>query len=181
MPQFTSGNIMQKNFQSRKGNKVGYVFKTINTPVGRLKLIANNGGLVAILWSNDNPNRVKITAHLDQSHPVLLKAEQQLQEYFSEKRKSFSLKLNPIGTDFQKKVWQALLTIPYGETKSYLELAQQIGNAKACRAVGAANGKNPISIIIPCHRVIGTNGKLTGFAGGLETKAQLLSLEGNLL
>ncbi len=172
---------MQKYFQNKKGSKMEYVFKTTNTPVGRLKLIANDAGLAAVLWPNDNPNRVKITAHLDKSHPVLLKAEEQLQEYFLGKRKNFSLKLNPIGTEFQRKVWQALLTIPFGETTSYLDLAQRVGNTKACRAVGAANGKNPISIIIPCHRVIGSNGKLTGFAGGLDTKAQLLSLEGNHL
>ena len=158
-----------------------YFYKTTITPVGRLKLIANDEGLAAVLWPNDNPNRVKITARPDEDHPVLRKTEQQLQEYFSGKRKTFSLKLNPGGTEFQKKVWQALLTIPFGETKSYLELALQVGNRKACRAVGAANGKNPISIIIPCHRVIGRDGKLTGFAGGLETKAQLLSLEDKLL
>ncbi len=109
---------------------------------------------------------------------MLLETERQLNDYFSGKRKSFSVKLDFKGTDFQKKVWAALLTIPFGETRSYGQIAQQIKNPKAVRAVGAANGKNPISIIAPCHRVIGSTGKLTGFAGGLGTKAHLLALEG---
>jgi methylated-DNA-[protein]-cysteine S-methyltransferase len=111
-------------------------------------------------------------------NPILLRAVQQLQEYFSGTRNSFDLELDFAGTDFQKKVWQALLTIPFGETRSYSEIAEQIGNPSAVRAVGAANGKNPISIVAPCHRVIGASGKLTGFAGGLEAKERLLTLEG---
>jgi methylated-DNA-[protein]-cysteine S-methyltransferase len=110
---------------------------------------------------------------------MLLEAERQLNDYFSGKRKSFTLKLDFKGTEFQKKVWEALLTIPFGETRSYGQIAKQIKKPAAVRAVGAANGKNPISIIAPCHRVIGSRGKLTGFAGGLEAKAFLLSLEGN--
>jgi methylated-DNA-[protein]-cysteine S-methyltransferase len=100
-----------------------------------------------------------------------------LAEYFEGKRRSFSLKLDPIGTKFQNDVWQALLAIPFGETRSYGQLAKQLGNPQASRAVGAANGKNPISIVVPCHRVIGSSGKLTGFAGGLRAKAHLLELE----
>jgi methylated-DNA-[protein]-cysteine S-methyltransferase len=115
----------------------------------------------------------------DKKHPVLLETEKQLGEYFAGKRSRFSVKLDPKGTDFQNKVWAALRTIPFGETRSYGQIARQIGNVKAMRAVGAANGKNPISIIVPCHRVIGASGKLTGFAGGLDVKEQLLSLEGN--
>ena len=109
---------------------------------------------------------------------VLLAAEQQLKEYFAGTRHQFELELDFTGTEFQKQVWQALLTIPFGETRSYSQIAQQIGNPKAVRAVGAANGRNPISIIAPCHRVIGASGGLTGFAGGLEAKQYLLALEG---
>lgn len=151
----------------------------IDTPVGRLTLIASDEGLAAIMWENDNPNRVHPKADIrNDEHPVLQETTTQLQEYFSGQRNSFSVALDPIGTAFQKEVWNALSTIPYGETRSYLQIANQIGNPKAVRAVGAANGRNPISIIVPCHRVIGTSGALTGFAGGLETKAALLSLEG---
>jgi methylated-DNA-[protein]-cysteine S-methyltransferase len=114
---------------------------------------------------------------VDQRHPILLHTERQLDEYFAGKRKTFSIALDIRGTSFQKNVWEALLAIPFGETRSYGQLAKQLGNSKAMRAVGAANGRNPMSIIVPCHRVIGSSGKLTGFAGGLETKARLLSLE----
>jgi methylated-DNA-[protein]-cysteine S-methyltransferase len=107
----------------------------------------------------------------------LLETEKQLSEYFAAKRQSFDLPLDFSGTDFQKQVWQALLQIPFGETRSYKDIALQIGNLKAVRAVGAANGKNPISIIVPCHRVVGANGKLVGFAGGLDNKDILLKLE----
>lgn len=156
-----------------------YVYKTMKSPVGELKLVASDKGLVAILWENDNPQRVRLApVSEDKNHPVLLEAERQLKDYFSGKRKSFSVKLDFKGTEFQKKVWAALLTIPFGETRSYGQIAKQIKNPKAVRAVGAANGKNPISIIAPCHRVIGSTGKLTGFAGGLEAKARLLALEG---
>ncbi len=109
---------------------------------------------------------------------IIKKAYEQLQEYFNGERKSFDLPLNPKGTDFQKSVWNALLQIPYGEVWSYKDVAKYIGNEKACRAVGNANNKNPIVIIIPCHRVIGTNGKLVGYGGGLPMKEKLLKLEG---
>jgi methylated-DNA-[protein]-cysteine S-methyltransferase len=156
-----------------------YVYKNVQTPVGKLKLVGSDRGLAAILWEKDDPKRVRlnITAE-DKAHPVLLETEQQLNAYFAGKRKQFSVKLDFAGTVFQKKVWRALLAIPFGETRSYGQIAKQLGNPKAMRAVGAANGKNPISIITPCHRVIGASGKLTGFAGGLETKARLLALEG---
>jgi methylated-DNA-[protein]-cysteine S-methyltransferase len=156
-----------------------YVYKTMTSPVGELKLVASDKGLAAILWEHDNPRRVRFArVSEDNNHPVLVEAERQLKDYFSGKRKSFSVKLDFQGTEFQKKVWAALLTIPFGETRSYGQIAKQIQNPKAVRAVGAANGKNPISIIAPCHRVIGSTGKLTGFAGGLEAKARLLALEG---
>jgi len=156
-----------------------YFYKEINSPVGRLKIIAGNIGLAAILWEDDNPDRVRVRTYTENNtHPVLINTERELMEYFEGKRTTFSLALDPIGTEFQKTVWNALSTIPYGETRSYRDIATQIGNVKAVRAVGAANGKNPISIVVPCHRVIGSSGELTGFAGGLEVKARLLSLEG---
>jgi len=155
-----------------------YSYKTTQTPVGRLKLIASDRGLAAILWENDDPKRVRLSPLAeDGSHPVLLETERQLNDYFAGKRQTFSLRFACVGTEFQKEVWAALTTIPFGETRSYAQIARQIGRPKAVRAVGAANGKNPLSIVVPCHRVIGSNGKLTGFAGGLETKAALLKLE----
>ena len=155
-----------------------YAYKMMKSPVGELQLIAGEKGLAAILWEKDDPKRVRVGPMVeDKDHPVLLEVERQLKDYFAGKRKTFSLKLDSIGTAFQKKVWEALLTIPFGQTRSYAQIAKQIGRPKAVRAVGAANGKNPISIIAPCHRVIGSNGKLTGFAGGLEAKACLLDLE----
>jgi methylated-DNA-[protein]-cysteine S-methyltransferase len=153
-------------------------YKVMQSPVGDLKLVASDEGLVAILWQNDKPSRVRLNQLVeDTTHPILLDTERELGEYFAGKRKSFSIPLDMRGTPFQKNVWHALLAIPFGETRSYGQLAKQLGNPQAMRAVGAANGRNPISIIVPCHRVIGSSGKLTGFAGGLETKAQLLSLE----
>jgi methylated-DNA-[protein]-cysteine S-methyltransferase len=110
-------------------------------------------------------------------HPVLVETERQLDEYFGGRRRAFSIPLDMRGTRFQKDVWAALLAIPFGGTISYGQLATQLGNARATRAVGKANGRNPISIVVPCHRVIGSSGKLTGFAGGLEVKSRLLSLE----
>ena len=155
-----------------------YFYKTMASPVGRLKLVATDTGLAAILWANDDPKRVRLgPLEEDRYHPTLLAAERQLTEYFAGKLEKFSLPLDFAGTVFQKKVWAALIAIPFGETRSYGQIAVQIGHPKAVRAVGAANGKNPLSIIAPCHRVIGSNGKLTGFAGGLETKAILLRLE----
>ena len=156
-----------------------YFHKTIESRVGMLKLIASDDGLAAILWQDDSPQRVRLDHGVERpDHPVLLEAERQLNEYFAGERKQFDLKLDFVGTAFQRRVWAALLTIPYGETRSYGQIARQIGTPAAVRAVGAANGRNPISIIAPCHRVIGSTGKLTGFAGGLETKAHLLALEG---
>jgi methylated-DNA-[protein]-cysteine S-methyltransferase len=150
------------------------------SPVGRLKLVAGEHGLMAILWENDDPKRVRLDETVaDTGHPVLQQTARQLDDYFAGRRRVFDLPLAFQGTDFQKAVWQALLAIPFGETRNYGQLTAQLGNPSASRAVGAANGKNPISIIAPCHRVIGGNGKLTGFAGGLEAKAYLLGLEGH--
>jgi methylated-DNA-[protein]-cysteine S-methyltransferase len=165
--------------RARHDVRKDHVFKMIGSRVGVLKLVASNDGLAAILWEDDDPQRVRLNiVAKDDNHPVLLEAERQLAEYFSGKRKAFDLTLDFAGTEFQKKVWQALLTIPFGETRSYAQIARQIGSPNAVRAVGAANGKNPISIVAPCHRVIGSTGELTGFAGGLDAKAHLLGLEG---
>jgi methylated-DNA-[protein]-cysteine S-methyltransferase len=158
---------------------MNYVYTTMGSPVGALKLIASNRGLAGILWEDDRIARVPHLADAvaEKGHPVLVAAEKQLAEYFAGSRTKFTLPLDFIGAEFNKKVWQALLTIPYGETRTYGQIAKEIGAPKSSRAVGAANGKNPVSIVAPCHRVIGANGKLTGFAGGLEVKAFLLKLE----
>ena len=153
-------------------------YKMIDSPVGKLKLIASDKGLAAILWEKDSPRRVRLGDLVaDEQHPILMETQRQLGEYFAGKRKSFSVALDMRGTRFQRDVWEALLAIPFGETRSYGQLAKQLGNPRATRAVGAANGRNPVSILVPCHRVIGSSGKLTGFAGGLEVKAHLLALE----
>ena len=158
------------------------LYKTMSSPVGELTLVANESALAAILWENDKPTRVRLgPMSAVTSAPILYQAEEQLNEYFAGTRTRFELALNFVGTEFQRKVWAALLTIPFGETRSYSDIALQIGNANAVRAVGAANGKNPISIVAPCHRVIGKSGDLTGFAGGVETKRILLELEREIL
>ncbi len=163
-------------------NEKKYFYKMMQSPVGELKLVGSTDGLAAILWERDNPHRTHLNVvGEDKKLPVLLEAERQLAEYFKGKRSIFKLKLDFSGTSFQKKVWQALLTIPFGETRSYGQIAKQVGSPKAVRAVGGANSRNPISIIAPCHRVIGASGKLTGFAGGMKTKAYLLEFEGGKL
>lgn len=154
------------------------VHTDIGSPVGTLRLVASDTGLVAILWPNERAGRVPLGPTVeDSAHPVLVEAAAQVTEYFAGKRRAFDVPLDFRGTEFQRSVWQALLTIPYGETRSYGQIARQIGRPSASRAVGAANGRNPVSIIAPCHRVIGTGGALTGFAGGLAAKRMLLDLE----
>jgi methylated-DNA-[protein]-cysteine S-methyltransferase len=151
---------------------------TMPSPVGQLTLIGSDAGLSAVLWPNDPPARVRRDGVRESAdHPLLRMARVQLQDYFDGARTRFDLPLDFIGTDFQCAVWRALLDIPFGQTRSYAQIAAAIGRPKAVRAVGAANGRNPISIIAPCHRVVGSNGALTGFAGGLEAKAFLLDLE----
>jgi methylated-DNA-[protein]-cysteine S-methyltransferase len=153
-------------------------YKEMHSPVGRLKLIANARALVAVLWECERPDRVKLDIlALAPEHPILYEAERQLKEYFAGRRFDFDLPFEPNGSDFQKKVWQGLQNIPFGQTRTYRELAESIGAATAFRAVGLANGKNPLSIVVPCHRGIGSDGSLTGFAGGLQVKATLLALE----
>ncbi len=157
---------------------MAYAFKTTATPVGLLTLVATDTALTAILWENDDPKRVRLGPLVeDAAHPVLLLAERQLAEYFAGARTSFDLPLDFSGTPFQRQVWSELLKIPFGQTRTYGEIAVAIGKPRAFRAVGAANGKNPISIVAPCHRVIGKNGSLTGFAGGLAAKECLLGIE----
>ncbi len=164
---------------SDQGTPKRYVYKMVDSPVGRLTLVATDEGLAAILWDRDYQSRVRMNIEAqDDGHPVLVETERQLGEYFAGQRKEFALTLDLAGTPFQRKVWNALLTIPFGETRSYGEIAKQIGRPGAMRAVGAANGRNPVSIVAPCHRVIGSTGKLTGFAGGIDAKARLLALEG---
>ncbi|MEG0346866.1 MAG: methylated-DNA--[protein]-cysteine S-methyltransferase, partial [Acinetobacter sp.] len=154
------------------------VYMYMDSPVGALKLVAHDQALVAVMWDNEDHKRVRLAELIeDRQHPMLLRVKKQLEEYFAGQRQQFDLPLDFQGTDFQQQVWQALLTIPYGEKRSYKDIAVQIGNEKAVRAVGAANGRNPISIIAPCHRVIGSSGALVGFAGGLDKKQILLSLE----
>jgi len=156
-----------------------HVSTQMSSPVGRLTLVASDAGLAAVLWENDNPRRVRLNiGGEDARHPVLVDTARQLAEYFAGRRQQFALTLDPSGTAFQRKVWDALMTIPFGETRSYAQLAAQIGHPAAARAVGAANGRNPLSIVAPCHRVVGSTGALTGFAGGLEVKAHLLAFEG---
>lgn len=151
---------------------------TIPSPTGYLTLIASDAGLTAILW--DDPVTLARYAPRVEApgHPVIAAAMRQLEEYFAGTRTQFDLPLDPVGTEFQRDVWRALLTIPYGETRSYADIAHAIGRPTATRAVGAANGRNPLPIVTPCHRVIGSNGTLTGFAGGLPNKQLLLALEG---
>ena len=153
-------------------------YKDIESPVGKLRLVASANALVAVLWERERPDRLKLEAmKFAPQQPILIETERQLSEYFVGRRTAFDLPLEPSGSEFQKKVWRALTEIPFGQKRTYLDLANAIGSPKAYRAIGAANGKNPISIIVPCHRVVGANGALTGFAGGLEAKAKLLALE----
>jgi methylated-DNA-[protein]-cysteine S-methyltransferase len=155
-----------------------YVRKTIASPVGDLRLFASDSGLAAILWRDDPGLHLRPGALTEVgTHVLLTETERQLGEYFAGERREFSLALDFHGTDFQRRAWNALLTIPYGQTRTYAQMATLIGQPGAVRAVGAANGRNPISIVAPCHRVIGSNGTLTGFGGGLENKAKLLALE----
>ena len=158
---------------------MAYEYTLMPSPVGQLTLVARDGKLTAILWELERANRVRLGELREANDsPVLLETARQLREYFAGARSQFELELDFNGTPFQQQVWRALLTIPFGETRSYSQIAEQIGNPKAVRAVGAANGRNPISIVAPCHRVIGASGGLTGFAGGLGAKHYLLALEG---
>ena len=144
---------------------------TIVSPLGNLTLTEEDGVLIRLDFWED-------ASLLPPETAVLKQAERELAEYFSGTRREFDLPLAPRGTDFQRRVWRALRDIPYGQTRSYAQLAAAIGAPRACRAVGGANGKNPLPILIPCHRVIGADGRLAGFSAGLERKEALLALEG---
>lgn len=157
-----------------------YHFVTMDTPVGELRLIAGERGLRAILWGAEDATRVaSVDAHelVEGTTPLLDEALRQLDEYFAGTRRDFDLPLDPPGTPFQQSAWMVLRTIPYGKTMSYGEQARRLGDPNKARAVGAANGKNPLSIVVPCHRVIGAGGQLTGFAAGLDVKSWLLDHE----
>lgn len=143
----------------------------IDSPIGTLGLCARDGRLVRIVFGG--------TDETEETDEVLITAKIQLDEYFSGERREFDIPLEPEGTQFQKKVWDALIGIPYGVTRSYSEIADGVGSPKAARAVGMANHVNPIPIIIPCHRVVGKSGRLVGYAGGLDMKTALLELEKN--
>ena len=171
----------------------------VDTPVGPLTVVASEVGLRAVLWPDDDPARVPSASGDGDGdedpdgdgdpdgdeegdvqaapHPILEQTRRQLGEYFAGERTDFDLPLDPVGTDFQRSAWDALRAIPFGTTVSYGDQAATMGDRNKARAVGAANGRNPISIIVPCHRVVGANGSLTGFAGGTEAKRFLLDHE----
>jgi methylated-DNA-[protein]-cysteine S-methyltransferase len=155
------------------------IYTLMETPVGELLLVGSNEAITRIEFHGGRTKSLPIHEWTESKEPFA-DARAQLQSYFAGKLRSFDLPLNPQGTEFQQSAWRALLDIPYGETRSYADIARAIGRPKAVRAVGAANGQNPISIVIPCHRVVGSNGDLTGFGGGLQVKQQLLTLEGSL-
>lgn len=153
-------------------------YKIINSPVGSLKIVVQEQALVAILWDNEKLNRVRLDQmEENEKDPLILETEKQLNEYFLHQRTVFNLPMELVGTPFQQGVWELLNQIPYGTTWAYKDIAIKMNRPRAVRAVGAAVGRNPISIIVPCHRVIASNGNLTGFAGGINRKKILLDLE----
>ena len=148
-------------------DKISYIY---NTEIGKFQIIEESGVIIGVNFNTDTNIR-------EQESKLIRTTYLQIKEYLQEKRKEFDIPIKMYGTEFQKKVWKELQKIPYGETRSYKQIAENIGNPKACRAVGMANHNNPIAIIIPCHRVIGANHKLVGYAGGLEIKHELLKIE----
>ena len=157
---------------------MSYSLQIYPCDIGNIRLIADDKYLVGIIYDNMWPKFALAFAPLVESeNPILAKTKKQLDEYFAGKRTEFDLPINLSGTEFQKRVWTALNRIPFGETRSYKEQATFVESPNACRAVGRTNGLNPISIVLPCHRVVGSNGLLTGYAGGIEAKKYLLELE----
>lgn len=154
-------------------------YNYITSPLGEMEICANEEGLVSVLFLKTK-HRTLLKKQQSQ-HPLVKETEQQLRAFFKKEQRQFDVPFSVTGTEFQKKVWQQLTKIPYGKTISYLELAKALGDEKCIRAAAAANGKNPITILIPCHRVIGSNGKLVGYAGDLHRKQKLLELEGSYL
>ena len=149
-----------------------WVYYTYETEIGNIVIVSDGASIKVVKFGSTVGIGCKKA-----SNALTDQAARQLDEYLSEKRKCFDVPLSPCGTAFQRSVWNALLSIPYGETRSYKQVAQMIGNPKACRAVGMANNRNPIIIMIPCHRVIGSDGSLVGYGGGLDIKKKLLALE----
>ena len=167
---------MRKSAGDRDGSERSYV--AMKSPVGTLTLVATKVGL-SELWF-DKPAATDVRRAIGRpspKNPVLVDSARQLREYFAGKRTRFEIPLDLAGTDFQRRAWLALLEIPFGETRTYADHASRIGRPRAVRAVGAANGRNPIAIVVPCHRLVGADGSLTGFGGGLRAKAWLLALE----
>ncbi|AQX07676.1 methylated-DNA--[protein]-cysteine S-methyltransferase [Elizabethkingia ursingii] len=159
-------------------NNQRLVYKDMPSPLGVIRIVATDIGLAAILWEGEDYIRTKLSApERDDRNPILLQTEQQLTEYFAKTRTTFDIPLDFSGTEFQKRVWTALLSIPFGTIQTYGGLAKILGDIKAVRAVGGALNKNPIAIIVPCHRIIGAYGKMVGFAGGIANKTILLSIE----
>lgn len=152
-------------------------YQYLDTPIGKLRLVSTGAHLAAIEFNGQHGH---VDTDTERTDEVLARTAAQLRQYFTGARKQFDLPLAPTGTAFQQSVWNALATIPWGALRSYADIARAIDKPTAVRAVGAANGRNPLPIVVPCHRVIGSNGSLTGFAGGLEIKRQLLELEGSL-
>jgi methylated-DNA-[protein]-cysteine S-methyltransferase len=177
MEVFMSGHT-QSAVHPRLQPQVLY-YKSVASPVGSLRIMASDKGLCAVLFNGGRNNDVYFNGalELDNNHALLLRVEKQMQEYFAGKRKAFDLPVDMRGTVFQLKAWRELAKIPYGKTISYGEQARRLGDANKARAVGMANGRNPVCIVVPCHRVVGASGELTGFAGGLKVKQFLLDLE----
>lgn len=153
---------------------------TMESPVGQLTLVATDEALCELSWGGDHSfgeRSLAVSAEVRPEHPVLVQAVRELTEYFAGTRQRFDVPVETAGTEFQQSVWQALRGIPYGETINYGEQARRIGKPSAVRAVGGANGRNPVGIIVPCHRVVGADGSLTGFGGGMDAKAWLLAHE----
>ena len=163
-----------------KGLEMTTYYQLHDSPVGELLLISNGEALTALHMTAGKYVPSVNADWLRAEQPVLTQTRRELDEYFNGKRRTFTMLLAPTGTDFQKQAWIALTKIPFGEKRTYGQQAAIIGRPKAVRAIGAANGKNPIGVIVPCHRVIGANGTLTGYAGGLHNKEFLLKLEGIL-
>jgi len=150
----------------------------VDSPVGRLRLTANARALIDIAFDDAGGGQGENQPRTATEHPVLVLAARELEEYFGGERKAFTIPCEPAGTDFERQVWRALAAIPMGETRSYTDIARAVGRERAVRAVGGANHRNPLAIVVPCHRVIGRAGELRGYAGGLDKKAWLLRHEG---
>ena len=154
------------------------VWENVASPIGPLTVLVSDDGVHAIAFESDQTEQAKINFPRAADHPIINAAVEQLAMYFEGTLKIFDLPLDLRGTDFQKQVWKLLLEISFGETRTYGDIACTLGNVGASQAVGAANGKNPVAIVVPCHRVIGASGHLTGYAGGMEKKRFLLTHEG---